>query len=106
MDAALRRPPARSVRRRHGVCRSCFDLYAHSRRRGSGRCHACASGARRSESERTAIRSFWIQNPTRSHLLAFAAWGQDRDLERARRYLDRFWRRAHRWSANAAIATR
>ncbi|MFN7952108.1 MAG: hypothetical protein U0610_10315 [bacterium] len=106
MEKTLHPELRRHARHGHGVCRSCFDLYAHGRRGRSERCHACASGSRRSDGERTAIRTFWIQNPTRSHLVAFAVWGNERDLERARRNLDRFWRRAHRWSAHTSGTAR
>lgn len=91
--------PTRPLAPRHGVCRSCFDLYAAARGRDGGRCHACVRGVHRSADERAAIQRFWVENPTHVHLIAFAAWGRERDLSRARRNLDRFWRRAYRWSA-------
>ncbi len=98
-------PPVHShdpaIPSRRGVCRSCFDLYVRPRRRVADRCHACASGVHRSREETAAIQSFWVENPTATHLNAFAAWGRERELTRARRNLERFWRRAHRWSARA-----
>ncbi|MBK7975192.1 MAG: hypothetical protein IPK07_18550 [Deltaproteobacteria bacterium] len=98
--------PTRPLAPRHGVCRSCFDLYAQTRSRDGGRCHACARGVHRSADERAAIQSFWVENPTRVHLIAFAEWGRERDLARARRNLDRFWRRAYRWSARPEAGDR